>query len=515
MITCREYQLEADRELWRGYKTFYSQLLQCPTGGGKTLMAAFLIKMRLQHLREKTLVIAHRREIITNTADKLIEAGIETGIIMAGHAPMCWADAQVASLDTLWAGKDYKGFPDAQFVVIDEAHRAGGKRYRGIIEHYKQKGAKILLLTATPMRNDGYGLGQLAERMVRTPDVPWMIQNGFLVPVEYWQGIIPKKDGVSLAAKNFTVKEKEAVLNGKLLIGNTQENWHNHASGLRTMLFAPGVKTSIHYRDEFLANGIKAAHIDGETDKAIRDHIIAQMNYGEIQVICNAMVYAEGTDIPCLECLVDTDPTHSLIEYLQKGGRILRPFPGKTKALYLDHSGNVYQHGRLELPRDWELTEGKEQVEKLAEQRKKTELIQISCKVCGFMFNAAICPLCGTPVHQLEGKSQEFLPADLVKMTEFEYEEAIERKKLRNTKQKRLLPKVSDEQAFYSGLLDFARRREWKDGWAKIKYKEKYGSWPNGLDDRSMTPRKAVKEFIRESMREWREQQKAAKEVAP
>jgi hypothetical protein len=74
--------------------------------------------------------------------------------------------------------------------------------------------------------------------------------------------------------------------------------------------------------------------------------------------------------------------------------------------------------------------------------------------------------------------------------------------------------RVSDEQAFYSGLLDFARRRGFKDGWAKFKYKEKFGDWPNGLNDVQMTPRKAVKEFIRESMRKYREQKKAEKEVA-
>ena len=75
--------------------------------------------------------------------------------------------------------------------------------------------------------------------------------------------------------------------------------------------------------------------------------------------------------------------------------------------------------------------------------------------------------------------------------------------------------RVSDEQAFYSGLLDFSRRRGFKDGWAKVKYKEKYGAWPNGLDDKQMTPRKAVREFIRESMRKYREEKKKLEQPAP
>jgi hypothetical protein len=64
----------------------------------------------------------------------------------------------------------------------------------------------------------------------------------------------------------------------------------------------------------------------------------------------------------------------------------------------------------------------------------------------------------------------------------------------------------SEEQAFYSGLIDFGQRRGFKPGWAANKFKERFGVFPRKLNPVPMSPRKAVIEFIKESQRKWREQ---------
>jgi hypothetical protein len=69
----------------------------------------------------------------------------------------------------------------------------------------------------------------------------------------------------------------------------------------------------------------------------------------------------------------------------------------------------------------------------------------------------------------------------------------------------------SEEQAFYSGLLQFSQERRFSDGWAKHKYHERFGSWPDGLENVPMTPRKVVKDFIKESMRKWYQQKEEQK----
>jgi superfamily II DNA or RNA helicase len=327
--------------------------------------------------------------------------------------------------------------------------------------------------------------------------MPWLIENGFLVPVDYRVGIVPDVTGVKLTAGEYNKAQLEAVMDATVLIGDIVDNWTRYASDRKTMVFASGVAHSIHLTNQFKAAGVNAVHIDGDTDNGIRDRVFAQINSGEIQVICNAMVYVEGTDIPCISCIVDAAPSKSIIKYLQAGGRGMRPFPGKANLQYHDHSGNVYRHGRLELPRDWELTKGKEQVEHLAEQRKKTERIQITCQKCGFMHNRPICPRCGVP-PELKGMAKDFIPAVLVQMTEWEYENAVKKKR-----EKKPEATHKEKQEFYSGMLFLARERGYSDGWAAHAFKEHFGAWPNDMSKCPSEPTYAVKQFDKHKRIAW------------
>jgi len=508
-LSLRDYQLTTNREVWRAYNEgVQSVLLQAPTGAGKTISGAHLIAMRREHAQERVLVLAHRREIVAQTVSKLIDAGIETGIIMAKHAPMEWADVQVASIDTLWARRKYQSFPEAHFLVVDEVHRAGSERHLAVIDHYKKQGAKILGLTATPIRNDGFGLGNIFDRMVRTPDMPWLIEHGYLVPVDYRVGIIPDVSGVKLTAGDYNKAQLEAVMDATVLIGDIVDNWTRYAADRKTMVFASGVAHSIHLMNQFKAAGVNAVHIDGDTDNEIRDRVFADINSGEIQVICNAMVYVEGTDIPCISCIVDAAPSKSIIKYLQSGGRGMRPFLGKANLQYHDHSGNVYRHGRLELPRDWELVKGKEQVEHLEEQRKKVERVQITCQKCGFMHNRPICPRCGVP-PELKGMAKDFVPAFLVQMTQWEYDQAVKKKR-----EKKSEPTQKEKQEFYSGMLFLARERGYSEGWAAHGFKDHFGTWPNGLRKQPWEPTYAVRQFDKHKRISWAKSKRNEKNQA-
>jgi superfamily II DNA or RNA helicase len=506
------FQLEENRKVWIAFRDgAKAVLLQAACGAGKTVMCSHMIHMRKEHMRETSIVLAHRREIVYQAARKLEDAGLKPSILMAGHIPDSWGNVFVGSVDTVWSDfKRTKRLPEAEFLVIDECHRIAD-RYLKIIKEYREAGGLLLGLTATPMRQGGIGLGDIFDVMVRGPETNWLIDQGYLCRPSYRVGIVPDVSGVKLVAGEYNQGQLEAVMNQKLLIGDIVENWLHYAKDRKTMIFASGVKHSMYLMNQFLAAGVAAVHVDGQTDKAVRDDVFKKSESGEIRVICNAQVYIEGVDFPWIDCVVDAQPTKSLTRYLQKDWRAGRAYPGKKDFLVMDHANNVYVHGRLETPRDWELCKGTEQVEKLAAQRKKSEKVQLRCHVCGFIIHSPICEHCGTPL-QMIGKQKAFLPGMLVDMTEAEWEE---RTAVKADKPGELFKKkVSDEQAFYSGLIDFGERSGFKSGWAKNKFHEKYGTWPDKLNAVSMTPRKAVKEFIRESMRKYQAQKKAEKAVA-
>ena len=440
-------------------------------------------------------MLAHRREIVHQTANKMMEGGLETGIIMAGEAPIVWADVQVGSVDTVWSRKE-QGMPDADFLVIDECHRAAGDRYKKVIDHYRERGAKVLGLTATPMRNDGRGLKSVFQVMVRTLDIPELQLMGWLVPVSYRVGLAPDVSKIKIVAGEYNQKEREEAHDKGILIGDIVKNWLLYARDRKTMIFASGVRHSIHVMEQFRAAGITAEHVDGETPKVKRDHVYEQVTCGNIQVVTNAMVYVEGTDIPCIDCIVDAAATKSLVKYLQAAGRGMRPYPGKQNLLYMDHAGNVMRHGLLETPRDWMLTEGKEQVDHLAEQRRKTERLLLPCKQCGFLHNQVQCPLCGF-MFAPEGEAAEFLPAMLVEMTaeQFDLAKAAKRKKSK--------PLELTEQDWYSQFLGLAEERGKSKGWGSHRFFLKFNKWPRGLHDVAIAPTNQVRSFDRSRRIAW------------
>jgi len=143
------------------------------------------------------------------------------------------------------------------------------------------------------------------------------------------------------------------------LTGDIVTHWLKLADNRRTVVFASGVKHSIHLRDEFCRVGVLAEHIDGYTPAEERDAILAKLANGTIDVLTNAMVLTEGWDSPGVACLVLARPTKSMALYRQMVGRALRPAPGKTDALIIDHAGAIFEHGFIDEPVIWTLAPDK------------------------------------------------------------------------------------------------------------------------------------------------------------
>jgi DNA repair protein RadD len=156
-------------------------IIIAPTGAGKTLIAAAISKAAIAEGR-RVLVLGHTREIIKQSSLKLSGYEVEHGIIQAGLVVNLGLSVQVASIQTLWSRAmrtDQMPLPAADLLIIDEAHHCPAKTYRQIIESYPN--TVLIGLTATPCRGDGRGLGGIFNAMVECPQVPELIQQGFLV----------------------------------------------------------------------------------------------------------------------------------------------------------------------------------------------------------------------------------------------------------------------------------------------------------------------------------------------
>lgn len=479
MIQLHDFQLDCTRKVWRELiiNDQPSCLLQAPTGSGKTVMGSFFLRQTIDHLQFDSAVFAHRREIVKQTARKLTDSGIWPGIIMSGDVQSPSRNVQVSSIDSYnaWvkSGKIRELRPN--IVWVDECHRSMSPTYLRTINAMMKAGAKLFGTTATPIRGDGCGLGDLFKTMVCAPGVKELIARGHLCPVDYFVGIVPDVKGVKLTANDYDQFELQQVCNQKMLIGSIVDNWLRLSRDRPTLCFATGVEHSMKIVELFKEVGVRAEHIDGETNVKVRDDVYKALKNREIQVVSNANVYVEGSDFPFVSCVIDSQPTKSVGRYIQKGGRGMRTDDGKRNLHYHDHAGNVHVHGRLEMKREWELCGGKEQVEKFQKERNQQQNQRI-CPDCSKLYSGMICPSCGYE-YVRTGKEVDYLPADLAKMT------------VEQTERVQLNPSPAEKQRWFQEALGHASEKGKKPGWAAHCYESKWKEGMPPIDWMRLPPR--------------------------
>lgn len=386
MIELRPYQVSAVErarsELRRGCTRL---VVVAPTGAGKTVVAAHMVLSARERSR-RVVFVAHRRELITQTFRKLVEAGIderEIGVLMGrDKRTRPEAPVQVVSIATFVRREP----PPADLVIVDECHRSLSPSYIELIERYAAAGARIVGLTATPFRANGEGLGEVFEALVLVARPRELIDEGFLVAPRVFSGGTPDLTGVHTRGGDYVEHELEQAMNRTALVGGIVEHWQRLAEGRRTVAFASGVEHSQAITAAFVAAGVPAEHLDGTTPTAERDAILARLESGETLVVSNCGVLCEGWDMPSCKGLILARPTKSLGLYMQQAGRVLRPW-NDTRPIILDHAGNALQFGLPQDDRDFSLDGAK------ATGAAPTR----ECPSCSAIVSrgAPVCPECG------------------------------------------------------------------------------------------------------------------------
>ena len=200
----RPYQIDVIAEFHSRVESGCRRIiLVAPTGSGKTIIGAEIIREKAR-ARKPVLVLAHRREIIIQTSEKLHNLGIVHGIIQAGFPARPLEDVQVASIQTLHRRAiraETMDLPPADLLVIDEAHHCPANTYSKIIASYPE--AILLGLTATPCRGDGRGLGGIFETIIECPQVAPLIEQGFLVKTRVYAPVNPDLTGVRIQRRRL------------------------------------------------------------------------------------------------------------------------------------------------------------------------------------------------------------------------------------------------------------------------------------------------------------------------
>ena len=170
-MNLRPYQNKAIEDIRHHFSKGKKRiLLVAPTGSGKTVIASSMMQ-KAKERSKFNLFVAHRRELVMQCSRKLSDFGLNHGVIMAEKSPNTMADIQVASIQTFASRKDRDDFikPNADIVILDEAHRSVSGQFTELLKVYPN--SFIIGLTATPIRNDGRGLGNIYDEIVERVDL--------------------------------------------------------------------------------------------------------------------------------------------------------------------------------------------------------------------------------------------------------------------------------------------------------------------------------------------------------
>lgn len=469
-IQLRPYQTDIVDSTREALRHSQGVLINLSTGGGKTQIAAFIAK-GVSDRGKKIWFAAHRSELLSQTALTFDRAEIDYGFIAAKRRPQPYAPVQICSIQTLVNRLDRYVAPDILF--IDEAKRTPAPTYDKIVRHCMAAGSKIIGLDATPWRINGAGFREYYQEIVKGPPPSWLIANGWLSRYRAFTPTTPDLTGAHTIAGDYAVPDLEQIMDKPSVTGDIIKHWRTLANGKRTILFDVSVESSRHQVEAFTAAGIRALHIDGDTDDGVRRDAARKLAIGEIDILCNVDLLSDGYDLAAasgidapIEAGIFKRPTQSLAMWMQQIGRVMRP--KAEPAILLDHAGNIIRMRRMfgcGLPDhdyDWSL----DPWDRKAAKKKRDAETKVDIRQCSECYHvhspALVCPSCGY-VYPKNGRQVEQRDGDL---------QEVDPALIQREKDLAAMVRRNEESGCHSlrDWQELAKRRGHKSGWAWVRW---------------------------------------------
>lgn len=392
-IELRPYQSELIdniRASVRGGNKSVVAVLGC--GGGKSVIQGSIAKSSTDR-ENRVLFLVHRKELCQQIANTFNSLGVDMSL------------CDVSMVQTV--SRRLGNLPDYDLIITDEAHHSTAKTYTKIYDYYSH--VTRLGFTATPIRLNKGGLGEVYSDLITSVSTKWLIENHYLAPYKYYSVKLADTSGLHTVAGEFKQDEVAELMQNSEIYGDTVKQWKRLAEGKKTIVYCASVEAAKMTAERFSAEGYRSIAIDGKTPQGERDEAMRAFREGEVRILCNCELFGEGLDVPDCECVVLLRPTQSLTLFIQQSMRSMRYMPNKT-AIIIDHVGNCYRHGLPDDEREWSL-EPKHKQENIVKIRE--------CKTCFAVYppTKTKCPYCGAEAtHEIRKTDKKTVEVDLVEI---------------------------------------------------------------------------------------------------
>ncbi len=439
-MNLRKYQtelIEKCREEYR--KGCKAPCIVLPCGGGKSVIVAEMARCATEK-GNQVLFLVHRRELVEQIKRTFEWWGVDMNL------------CDVMMVQT--ANRHIAQIRPPKLIITDEGHHSKAVTYRKIYDAFPD--AKRIGVTATPIRLDGSGLGDVNDSLVVGVSAKWLIEHKFLAPYDYYAPAIADLSGLKVVRGEFETGSIEKVLMKSAIYGDVISHYRKLADGKQAICYCVSVVHSKAMAKAFRSAGILAVHIDGTTPKNERDSVISAFRDGRITILCNVDLISEGFDVPDCECAILLRPTQSLTLYIQQSMRCMR-YKDNKRAVIIDHVGNYARFGMPDADREWSL-QGQHKSEK---NRTDKEISVLQCPECFYTFvppenEEKICPSCGYVFPKKEPNIEQKPETELKKITGFSLDFS-----------------TPDDCKNLRELQAYARKMGYKPGYAYYKAKER------------------------------------------
>jgi ribonuclease E len=305
-----------------------------PTASGKTIAAAGFVEAART---VGVLILTHRRLLVSQFHRELKAEGYGgrfEDAILKGASPRHPNPVTVQTY--AWFARHWKDLNPAayQLVIADEAHTALGEKTSHAIRSFSDP--IYIGMTATeqliakqvsdvfPASIDELPLGDAARR-------------GLIAPLRCLR--VPPAAAISsvpIVGGDFEERALAAVLDHQALNQAAASLYRDRFENTPGIVYAAGVEHAYNLAKEFRAVGLKAGAVSGRTPPVQLAETLAAYERGEINVLINAMLLAEGWNSPRATVCMHLAPTASRRVYQQRIGRIMRMHPRKEAGVVID-----------------------------------------------------------------------------------------------------------------------------------------------------------------------------------
>ena len=342
MNELRPYQKECLDIIINHFKNKKCQLIQLPTGAGKTRIFLEYLK----YAKGKSLIICPTIEIQQQVGKNAQQILGENEVFIKDKRnwpknQSCFVIVAASLTRDRTMGMLCANYFDT--IIVDEAHKSHCPTYLKFLERYQNFhfSFKLLGVTATPERMDKKPLLDIFEEFTFSIDPIALINNGFLCDVSASRIYTHHKLRSSDLKHDFKAVDLRA-LNCKSrndLIFKCFDKYSRHK---KTLIFCLSVEHARQIKEVLISKNIRAACIHGQMNMTERQNILKKYKEGEIQVITNCQLLTEGFDEPSIESLIIARPTKSKSLYAQMVGRGMRPYPGKQVCHLYELTDNAH-----------------------------------------------------------------------------------------------------------------------------------------------------------------------------